>query len=159
MAFHITIKIFKKVQQNSFATNNFKKCNIMKTNRKLPLWKLWYTILNQIKLKNLRFQLYLVLFSTRTSFISNSIFFLLPRFAYGCMKFQPVSCLPVAFSIHLQPLVAQQLLMSNIFMMRSSALTGGRLYAFSPFLSRFDMFQKNCCKILKKLFLLMISTT
>ena len=157
MDFLVTIKILKKVQQNSFATNNFKKY-IMKTNRKLPLWKLWYTILNQIKLKNLRFQLYLVLFSTRTSFISNSIFFLLPRFAYGCMKFQPVSCLPVAFSIQLQPLVAQQLLMYNIFMMRSSALTGGRLYAFSPFLSRF-MFQKNCYKILKKLFLLMISTT
>ena len=71
------------------------------------------------------------------------------------MIFQPKNCLAVAYSIHFQPLVTQQFLTFNKFMLHAFALIRGKSDVLSPFLSRFVVFQKTTvAEILKKVIFL-----
>ena len=62
------------------------------------------------------------------------------------MTFQPESFLAVVYSIHFQPLVAQQLFVFNKLMLPLIELIGGRSYVLRPFLSRFVVFQKTAAE-------------
>ena len=46
-------------------------------------------------------------------------FLLQPRVTYSCIHFQPESCLTLAYSIHFQPMVVQQLLILNNIIFRA----------------------------------------